>query len=80
MVSEEDEKANLGMNASTIISGHVHATSTVGLKVAGTICLVNVTAEGQTQANNDFGRDNLVNFQREIGAHFIFTHNNCDNP
>jgi hypothetical protein len=33
----------------------VHASSTVGLGIAGTICLDHVTAEGQTHSNNGFG-------------------------
>ncbi len=56
MISEEDWKATLGMDTSTSISESVHATSTVGIKVVVAIHLNNVTAEGQTQTNNDFGR------------------------
>ncbi len=56
MVSEEDRKATFGMDASTSISESVRATSTVELKIAGTIRLDHITAEGQTRANNDFGR------------------------
>ncbi len=37
MASEDDCKATFGMDASTSILESVHATSTVGLKVAGTI-------------------------------------------
>lgn len=55
-VSEEDRKAAFGAEASTSISESVHASSTVGLKIAGTIRLDSVTAEGQTRMNNDFGR------------------------
>jgi hypothetical protein len=33
----------------------VHASSTVGLGIMGTICLNHVTAEGQTRSNNNFG-------------------------
>ncbi len=34
----------------------MHASSTVGLGIAGTIHLNHVTAEGQTRSNNDIGR------------------------
>ena len=34
----------------------MHASSTVGLKVGGTIHLDHCAAEGQTRSNNDFGR------------------------
>ncbi len=47
-VSEEDRKAAFGAEASTSISESAHASSTVGLKIAGTIRLDSVTAEGQT--------------------------------
>ncbi len=56
-ISEEDRVATLKTQASTSISESVHASSTVGLKMWGTIHLDSVTAEGQTRANNDFGRD-----------------------
>ncbi len=59
MISKEDRKTSLGMDASTSISESVHATLTVGLKVTGTIHLDNVTAERQTQANKR-GHEALV--------------------
>ena len=34
----------------------MHASSTVGLGITGTIHLDHVTAEGQTCSNNNFGR------------------------
>jgi hypothetical protein len=55
MVSDEDKLASQGKDATTSISESVHASSTVGLGIAGTICLDHVTAEGQTRSNNDFG-------------------------
>ncbi len=45
VISEEDSKATLGMDSSTSISESIHATLTVGLKMAGTIHLNNVMAK-----------------------------------
>ena len=56
MVTDEDKVASQGKDATTSISESVHASSTVGLGITGTICLDHVTAEGQTRSNNDFGR------------------------
>ena len=56
MVSDEDKLASQGKDATTSILESVHASSTVGLGIAGTICLDHVTAEGQTHSNNNFGR------------------------
>ena len=56
MVTDEDKVASQGKDATTSISESVHASSTVGLGIAGTIRLDHVTAEGQTRSNNDFGR------------------------
>ena len=56
MVSEEDCKATSGMEPSTSILKNVHASSMVGMKVAGKFLLNHVTAEGQIHANNDLGR------------------------
>ena len=68
-VSEEDRKATMMMKANTSISESVHASSTVGLVISGTIRLDNVTAEGQTRANNDFGRgiESLVTGRGKAG-------------
>ncbi len=55
MVSDEDKLASQGEDATTSISESVHASSTVGLGIAGTIHLDHVTAEGRTRSNNDFG-------------------------
>jgi hypothetical protein len=55
MVSENKKVASRGKDATTSISESVHASSTVGLGIAGTICLDHVTAKGQTGFNNDFG-------------------------
>ncbi len=41
------------------ISESVHASLTVGLGIAGTICLDHVTAEGQTHSNNNFGHGHV---------------------
>jgi hypothetical protein len=55
MVPDKDKLASQGKDASTSISESVHASSTVGLGIAGTIHLDHITAEGQTCSNNDFG-------------------------
>jgi hypothetical protein len=56
MVSDNEKVASRGKDATTCISESVQASSTVGLGIAGTICLNHVTAkEGQTCFNNDFG-------------------------
>jgi hypothetical protein len=62
MVSGNEKVASWGKNATTSISESVHASSTVGLGIAGTICLNHVTAKGQTHFNNDFsqGHEALV--------------------
>jgi hypothetical protein len=56
MVSEKKKVASRGKDATTSISDSLHASSTVGLGIAGTIHLDHVTAEGQTRFNNDFDR------------------------
>ena len=48
------------MSASNSVSEANHASSTVGLKLSGTIRLDHVCAEGQTRHNNDFGRGHEV--------------------
>jgi hypothetical protein len=55
MVSENKKVASWGKDATTSISESVHASSAVGLGIAGTIGLDHVTAEGQKCFNNDFG-------------------------
>jgi hypothetical protein len=55
MVSDEDKLASQGKGATTSISESVHASSTVGLGIAGTILFNHVTTEGQTCSNNNFG-------------------------
>jgi hypothetical protein len=57
MISEEERQAGMGIEASNNISESVHASSTHSLKMYGTIRLDSAAAEGQTRANNDFGRD-----------------------
>jgi hypothetical protein len=56
MVSEDKKVASRGKDATTSISESVHASSTVGLGIAGTMRLNHVTAKGQTHFNNDFGQ------------------------
>jgi hypothetical protein len=62
MVSDEDKLASQDKDATTSISESVHASSTVGVGIAGTICLNHVTAEGQTRSNSNFcrGHEQLV--------------------
>ncbi len=55
MVSDEDKLGSQGKDATTSILESMHASSTVGLGIAGTIHLDHVTAEGQTRSNNNFG-------------------------
>jgi len=55
MVTDEDKVASQGKDATTSIAESVHASSTVGLGIAGTIRLDYITAEAQTRSNNDFG-------------------------
>ncbi len=55
MVSDEDKLASQGKDATTSISEGVHASSTVGLGIVGTIHLDHITAEGQTHSKNNFG-------------------------
>ena len=45
-----------GIDSSISISESLYASSTVGLKVGGTIRIDHCVAEGQTCSNNDFGR------------------------
>ena len=56
-ISEEERQRGMGIEASNNISESVHASSTHSLKLSGTIRLDHAAAEGQTRANNDFGRD-----------------------
>ena len=50
----------MNMMAHNSISESNHASSTAGLKVGGTIRLDHSCGEGQTRANNDFGRGHLA--------------------
>jgi hypothetical protein len=54
-VSDQTKLMSLSELASNSVSEGNHASSTVGLKLSGTICLDHVCAEGQTRHNNDFG-------------------------
>ena len=76
-VSEQERIAGRGIDATNSISESLHASSTHGLKVGGTIRLDHCAAEGQTRANNDFGRQHLslvsgraskVNADKELGT------------
>ena len=46
----------MGIDASNSISDSLHASSTLGIKVGGTIRLDHFAAQGKTCSNNDFGR------------------------
>ena len=54
-VSKIERDSYWGIDASNSISKILHASSTVGLKFAGIICLDHCAAERQTSSNNDFG-------------------------
>ncbi len=49
----------------------MHASSTVGLGIAGTIRLDHVTAEGQTCFNNDFGQGHKAFVRRSMTSNKI---------
>ena len=55
-ISIIERQANMGKDASNSISESLHASSTVGLRTCGTARLDHMAAEGQSRANNDFGR------------------------
>jgi hypothetical protein len=55
-ISDDLRKAGLNKDASNSISESNHASSTHSLKTSGTIRLDSAAGEGQTRANNDFGR------------------------
>jgi len=68
-----------GVDATNSISESLHASSTHGLKIGGTIRLDHCAAEGQIRANNDFGRQHLslvggraskVDADKELGTFF----------
>jgi hypothetical protein len=59
-VSEQAKALSLHVLPSNSVSEANHASSTVGLKLSGTICLDHICAEGQTRHNNDFGHDHEV--------------------
>ena len=59
-ITEADRRACMNMMAHNSISESNHASSTAGLKVGGTIRLDHSCGEGQTRANNDFGRGHLA--------------------
>ena len=58
--SDETKSKSLNVSASNSVLEANHASSTVGLKLSGTIRLDHVCAEGQTRHNNDFGRGHEV--------------------
>ena len=53
-VSGQERIAGHGIDATNNISESLHAPSTHGLKIGGTIRLDHCTAEGQTRANKNF--------------------------
>jgi hypothetical protein len=64
--SSEVNALSLHVSASNSVPEAIHASSTVGLKLSGTVCLDHVCAEGQTRHNNDFdgGHKALVREKR----------------
>ncbi len=83
-VSEQTKALTLHVLASNSVSEANHASSTVGLKLSGTIRLDHVCAEGQTKHINDFGCDHefLVRGKRSSGKSIIRNlgtyHNLCN--
>ena len=65
MVSREERIAGRDIDATNSKSESLHASSTHSLKTGTTIRFDHCAAEGQTRANNDFGRQllSLVNSQ-----------------
>ena len=55
-VSKAERFSSRVIDARNSISDSLHGSSTVGLKVGGTICLDHCAAEGQKISNNYFGR------------------------
>ena len=58
--SDHTKSMSLNLSASNSVSEANHASSTMGLKLSGTICLDHVCAEGETRPTNDFGRGHEV--------------------
>ena len=58
-VKRAERMAGGGIDATNSISESLHAASTYGLQQGSTIRLDNCAAEGQTRANNDFGRNHV---------------------
>lgn len=65
-ITEEDDQAGMGKDASDSISESSHTSLTHSLNFFGTIQLDSAAREGQTCANNDFGCDHgaFVNYQK----------------
>jgi len=59
-VLEEEKMALLGVDANNSISESLHTSLTYGLQQGGTILLDHCAAAGQTQANNNFGRQHTT--------------------
>ena len=55
-LSDQDRMAGMNKDASNNILESNHASSTHSLKTSGTIRINSAAGEGQTRANNDFGR------------------------
>ena len=56
-ISSKEKEAGLGVAASNCVSERGHGASTADLQTFGTIDLQHMAARGQTQDNNDFGRE-----------------------
>ena len=74
--SDHTKSMSLNVLASNSVSEANHASSTVGLKLSGTICLDHVCAEGQTRHNNSFGRGHEVLVTRAGSYQNKSTHDN----
>ena len=56
-VEKREKTSEKGISASNCVSGSGHAAETYDLKVCGIIYLQHCAAHGQSESNNDFGRE-----------------------
>ena len=61
-----EKEAGLGISASNCVSERGHGASTSDLQTFGTIDLQHMAARGQTEDNNDFGRELRVGGRKSV--------------
>ena len=61
-VSDKERLISVGLDATNSISESLHASTTHGLKMYGTIRMDHSAAEGQSRSNNDFGRGTEIGY------------------